>query len=364
VLMALLTLFAVLSLAAANGSNDVSKGVATLVGSGRATYRTALLWGTVWTLAGAVAALLLSTGLVGMFITGLVAASVASQPSFPLAVAAGACAWVLFASATGLPVSTTHALTGAIVGTGLAISGADGVRWPVLVTAVALPLALSPLVAAIASAGIQMALRASLERAELACVCLDASGVTVQPLADGSAVAAAALPQLRADLLKHCETTGPRIVVGNALHWATSGVLSFARGLNDNPKIVALAALTLTPLDIPGRLLFLMTAAAMAAGSLSGRRVTTTLAERITTMDPVEGLASSGTAAVIVLLASIVALPVSTTHVATGAIVGGGLSGGTTTVRWREVGAIALAWVVTLPVSAAFSALATWLLRG
>ena len=97
-------------------------------------------------------------------------------------------------------------------------------------------------------------------------------------------------------------------------------------------------------------------------GLVGGRRVTRTLAERVTDIDPLEGLAASAVAAGLVLAASIVALPVSTTHVASGAIVGVGLRSGARAVQWGTVRAMVLAWLVTLPVSALCAALASRLL--
>ncbi len=148
-MLALLTLVCAGSVAWANGANDVSKGIGTLVGSRLATCTQALRWGTLWTVAGAVAALLLSTVMLKTFSTGMVSSAVGQSGVFPLAVAIGASLWVLIASRTGLPVSTTHALTGAIVGAGLTAGGPGGVRWAAAVTTVAVPLAFSPVAAAL-----------------------------------------------------------------------------------------------------------------------------------------------------------------------------------------------------------------------
>ena len=105
-------------------------------------------------------------------------------------------------------------------------------------------------------------------------------------------------------------------------------------------------------------------AAAMGMGSyLYGRRVTTTLAEKVTDIDPLEGLSASAVASALVLLASFVALPVSTTHVATGAIVGAGLGGGSGAIRWSTVFELVLAWLVTLPVAGLLAWLA-WIVAG
>jgi PiT family inorganic phosphate transporter len=131
-----ISLLTVLVLAFVNGANDVSKGIATLAGSRRATYRQAPAWGTLWTAAGACAAVVISFGLINVFTSSLVAADVLAFSSFPLAVAAGAFIWVLLASVTGLPVSTTHALTGAIVGVALGAGGVESIRWGLLLSTI------------------------------------------------------------------------------------------------------------------------------------------------------------------------------------------------------------------------------------
>jgi PiT family inorganic phosphate transporter len=88
-MISMLTVASVIALAFANGANDVSKGIATLAGSGRATYRQALAWGTLWTASGACAAVEISIGLVKVFTSALVVDNVLAASSFPLAVAAG-----------------------------------------------------------------------------------------------------------------------------------------------------------------------------------------------------------------------------------------------------------------------------------
>ena len=170
----LLTVAAVVALAFANGANDVSKGVATLAGSGRATYREALAWGAVWTAAGAFAAIVISAGLVKVFTSSLVTNDVLQQSSFALAVAIGAAAWVLFASATGWPVSTTHAITGAIVGVALLAGGTRSIHWELLVSSIAAPLAVSPFVSAV----LGYSLHGVAARIDRACACAD---VTAAP---------------------------------------------------------------------------------------------------------------------------------------------------------------------------------------
>src|ERR1700686_5411786 len=119
-------LLAVLALAYANGANDNFKGVATLFGSGTCSFPKALAWAAVATLAGSFLALVLAHGLVDNFKgKGLVPDEVTRQPTFLLAVALGAGLTVLIATFTGMPISTTHALTGALVGAGLSAAWGD-----------------------------------------------------------------------------------------------------------------------------------------------------------------------------------------------------------------------------------------------
>ena len=129
------------------GSNDNFKGVATLFGSGTCSYRQALAWATVTTLAGSLLALYLAGGLVEAFKgKDLVPDAVTHQPAFLLAVGLGAALTVLLATLTGLPVSTTHALTGGLIGAGL-VAAAGDVHLAALGKSFVLPLLLSPVVA-------------------------------------------------------------------------------------------------------------------------------------------------------------------------------------------------------------------------
>jgi PiT family inorganic phosphate transporter len=101
----------------------------------------------------------------------------------------------------------------------------------------------------------------------------------------------------------------------------------------------------------------------MTIGSYAaGLRVTRTLGERIVHMDQDTGLAASLVAAALVMTASFYALPVSTTHVSTGAIIGAGVRQAHGAVAWRRVGSLVIAWVGTLPIAAALAATVAWLL--
>ncbi len=113
-------LLATCFLAYSNGSNDNFKGVATLFGSGVTDYRKALWWATITTFAGSVCSVFLADALIANFSgKGLVPDFVAGTPDFLTAVALGAGCTVMLASRLGFPISTTHALIGALVGAGV-----------------------------------------------------------------------------------------------------------------------------------------------------------------------------------------------------------------------------------------------------
>ncbi|HET7710997.1 MAG TPA: inorganic phosphate transporter, partial [Thermoanaerobaculia bacterium] len=103
--MAAVLLLLTLILAFANGANDVSKGIATLVGAGVANYHRAVIWATVTTAAGAMAAAFITQALVKTFSgRGLLAVPETGE-AFLLSIACGAIGWLLIATRFGLPVS-------------------------------------------------------------------------------------------------------------------------------------------------------------------------------------------------------------------------------------------------------------------
>lgn len=144
-------------------------------------------------------------------------------------------------------------------------------------------------------------------------------------------------------------------------HLATAGAVSFARGVNDTPKIAALL-LVAAPLVHGEALPLLLVGLSMAAGDLlASRRVAATMSHGITPMNDGQAFTANLTTAALVLVASRFGLPVSTTHVSVGALFGiGAVRGG---ARWRTVGTILASWVFLLPFAAGIAAV-LWLLLG
>ena len=352
-------LLAALAVAFANGANDNSKGVATLLGAGIMDRRRAIAFATVTTLAGSLAAVLLAGALVRRFSgKGLVPEAVASNPTFLLAVAIGAAATILFATRFGVPISTTHALTGALVGSGMVLAGPAAVSYATLGTGFVMPLVLSPLVSlSLAAAGYTTLrrLRVALGVSEETCVCVEPSPELVL------AETGARLERggLRLSVCSTCEKPpGSGLRIGslpllNGIHVLSAGAVGFARGLNDTPKIAALLALG----SLGGFSSLALVGGAIAVGGLlAARRVATTMAFGITGMNEGQAATANIVTAALVVVASPLGLPVSTTHVSCGALFGIGAVTGE--ARWRTIGGILTAWVVTLPFAAALAAAA------
>src|SRR5258706_5368324 len=112
-------------LAYSNGANDNFKGVASLFGSKVSSYRAAIGWATVTTFGGSICSIFLASTLLTKFSgKGLVPDQIVGSEHFLFAVAVGAGITVIVATLTGFPISTTHALTGAMLGSGLVAAGA------------------------------------------------------------------------------------------------------------------------------------------------------------------------------------------------------------------------------------------------
>lgn len=361
----LVILAAGLLLAFANGANDNFKGVATIYGSGTASYRLSLAWATAATAAGSVAAVFLATKLLSAFSgKGLVAADVASTPVFAAAVALAAATTVLLATRLSFPISTTHSLIGALVGAGLA-SASGEINTETLGRSFVLPLLTSPLLAILLTGLLYPLLRRVRETWGVdheTCICIGKRVVHAVP---GRLSAAQALEMVESytldiDAQASCRVRYRGDVIGmragsllDALHFLTAGLVSFARGLNDTPKIAAL--LLVVGLGAPSNAVLTVGAAIAVGGWLGARRIAETMAHRITAMNPGQGFTANLITAGLVIGASNLGVPVSTTHVSCGSLFGIGAVTGQ--AHWHTIREILMAWLVTLPVAGVMGAL-------
>lgn len=363
--MTTLLFLCVVLLSFANGANDNFKGVATLWGSGGTSYQRAIAWATGFTFLGSLVAIRLGSALAAKFAGAkFVDTEIASQLPFLIAVALGAGCTVLLAARLGLPISTTHSIAGALAGAGVAAAGFSHVHFTALGRGVVLPLLFSPVVALILTAGIQSLLNRFAGADGIRdCVCVDQPQiVALAANASASTMVIATPLALRVAPAAECQT-GAEIVkfsTADGVHWFSAAAISFARGLNDTPKLVAVLLIAAT---YNVRVNYMVVAAAIALGGVLGAaRVANTLGKRITPMATREAVTANLVAATLVTLASPFALPVSTTHVTSGAIFGIGLLR-KEEANWGKVREILLAWVATLPLGAALAGIIFLLLK-
>lgn len=363
-----LLVLATLFLAYSNGANDNFKGVATLFGSRTTNYKTAIWWATATTFAGSIVSAFLATTLVKNFSgKGLVPDLIADTSDFRLAVALAAGLTVIIATLTGFPISTTHGLTGALIGAGLVAIGSQ-INLAVLQQLFLLPLLLSPIVAILSGVTVYLLfhyLRMRFGIQQAWCLCLGQTQ-TIVPVAQPDSVSLSTtitIPELAIAPEAECTQRYIGKFLGinsqqviDAGHLLSAGVVSFARGLNDTPKMVSLL-LIIQAVSIRGAAIAI--ALAMAIGGwLNARKVAEVMSKKITKMNAGQGFSANLVTGILVIAASTLSLPVSTTHVSVGSIFGVGLVA--KTANARVFYQILLSWLLTLPIAAIFSATLYW----
>jgi len=321
--MLLILLFiAACFLAFSNGANDNFKGVATLFGAGVTNYKNAINWATITTISGSVAAIFLAEALVKNFSgKGLVPNELIQTPTFAIAIALGAAITVFFATKLGMPISTTHSLVGALFGAGIMAVGAE-FNFDKLGNTFLMPLIVSPLIAAVLSLLTYVLFRFLRQKT----------------------------PSSTKENPTLFSISSPKIL--DTLHYLSAGIVSFARGLNDTPKIVGLLIIINT---IAIEWSMIAVAIIMALGGLlNAKKVGETMSKKITKMNSGQGFTANMITGVLVTTASIHGLPVSTTHVSVGSLFGIGMV--TKKADYKVIGKIVLSWVLTLPIAAIISA--------
>jgi len=302
-----------------NGFHDTANAVATSVSTRAMPPRVAVGLAAILNFVGA----FLSLEVAATIATGIVQADVIT-PSIVFAGLVGAIAWNLATWYFGLPSSSSHALIGGVVGSAFVAAGPDAVLGAGIVEKVIVPALVAPVLAlAVTAVAISLAYRIVGRR-----------------------------------------HPGP-VTRGFRLgQWVTGSLFSLSHGTNDAQKTMGIIFLALVAngnltesADVPTWVV-LSAATAIALGTyVGGWRIIRTMGSRIIKMDPAQGFAAQGTGAAVILTASHVGFPLSTTHVMSGAIMGAGAAKRLSAVRWGVAGNIAVAWVLTLPAAAAVGGL-------
>ncbi len=369
-MLVFLLLSTTLFLAYTNGANDNFKGVATLYGSDTLGYKTAISIATVATFIGSICSIFVAQGLIANFSgKGLVPQEVAGTANFLIATGLGAGCTVLLATRLGFPISTTHSLVGGLFGAGIVAVGMD-VNFHQLGSAFFIPLLISPFLAFLLGMSVYAVFnkgRKILGLTKESCICIgeEKQMVPIRTQVHTATMAEAEHPHPSITIADEsgCVDLYTDRVWGFSLqklldnaHILSAVAVSFARGLNDTPKIAGLLV-AVEMLNIQFGMVAIAIGMAMG-GLLNARRVAETMSKKITEISHGQGLSANLVTSFLVIIASKFGVPVSTTHVSVGAIFGIGMV--SKNRDSKVIRSIILSWVITLPVAAIFSASAYW----
>jgi len=392
------------------GANDVANAMGTSVGSGAITVKQAIIIAAIFEFAGAFIAggQVTKTIRKGIIDPGAIAGSPELLVYGMLASLLAAAVWLMIASTRGWPVSTTHSIVGAIVGFAMVGIGIDAVNWGKIGTVAA-----SWLVSPLVGGTIALLLMISIRKLILN---------TAQPFEQarkwgpfyvflvGFIVALVTLFKG----LKHlklefsmAESFIAALVVGVIVaiigriminrvqvdkeaeqdyHFAsvekvfkpmmifTACAMAFAHGSNDVANGIGPLAAVVSIIDSGGEVtqkaglpiwILILGGAGIVIGlGTMGYKVMQTIGTKITELTPTRGYCATLAAACTVVLASKTGLPVSTTQIAVGAVMGVGLARGVGALDLRVLGNIAVSWVITLPVGGILAAIFFFLFKG
>jgi inorganic phosphate transporter, PiT family len=392
------------------GANDVANALGTSVGSGAVTVRTAIVIAAVFEFFGAAAA---GGNVTETIRKGIIdAAPVVHQPEIlvfgMLAALLAAAIWLMIASLRGWPVSTTHSIVGALVGFGIAGIGIEAVNWGKIGQIVASWI-ISPLVGGVLAFILVISIQRLILRADkplesairwvpayaflvgfvmalvtlfkgLKHLNLDFSVPMSFLLAAAFGLVVALFGRYAVKRVEIDPSADRSFQFTNVerifapLMIFTACAMAFAHGSNDVANGIGPLAAVLALVDsggdvgqtsaLPFWVLVLGGGGIVLGLATYGYRVMQTIGSRITELTPSGGFCATMAAAATVVLASRTGMPVSTTHIAVGAVMGVGLARGFAALDLRVIGSIVVSWLVTLPVGGILAAFLYFTLKG
>ncbi len=302
-----------------NGFHDAANSIATVVSTRVLKPQQAVVWAAFFNF---VAVFFIGTQVAKTIGTGIVDPQIVDNMLI-LSALGGAIIWNLITWWFGLPSSSSHALIGGMIGAGIVKGGADVLIWKGILKTAAF-IVLSPMFGMIF----------------------------------GMAIMIIVLNLSRNSNVRRADT------VFRKLQLVSAGIYSLSHGMNDAQKTMGIITMVLFSggylsggFHVPVWVI-ISSYTVIALGTMAGGwRIVKTMGEKITKLQPMGGFCAETAAAVSIIGASIAGIPVSTTHTITGAIMGVGATKRLTAVRWMVAGNIIWAWILTIPLSAAISAL-------
>ncbi len=392
------------------GANDVANAMGTSVGSGAITVKQAIIIAAIFEFAGA----FIAGGNVTKTIRkGIIdPSSIVDNPEIlvfgMLAALLAAAIWLMVATSRGWPVSTTHSIVGAVIGFAVAGIGIDAVEWG-KVSMIAASWVVSPLLGGIIAFLLMMSIRRlilntedpfqSARRWGPAYVFLVGFIISLVTLFKGlkhlnielsvgmsfmvaiifglilAGIGWYLINQIKVDSSADRDFHFASVEkVFTPMMMFTACAMAFAHGSNDVANGIGPLAAVVSIVqsggevaqksELPLWILVLGGVGIVVGLSTMGYRVMKTIGSDITQLTPSRGYCATLAAAATVVLASRTGLPVSTTHIAVGAVIGVGMARGIGAIDLRVIGGIFMSWIITLPVGAILAALIFFTLKG
>ena len=304
-----------------NGFHDTANAIATSVSTRALRPDHAILMSATANFVGALS---------GTAVAKTIASGIANTPAgeagqiIVIAALLGAIAWNLLTWRLGIPSSSSHALIGGLMGAVIAASGVEALKPEGIRDRVLIPLVTSPFLGIVIGFFLMVVLLNVFKRMH---------------------------PRKLNDRFRRLQVL-------------SAAYMAFSHGSNDAQKTMGIVTLALVaggviPEPIVPIWVIIMAATAISLGTAAGGwRIIKTMGQKVVKLDPVHGFAAETTAATIILGASSLGMPVSTTHVISSAIMGVGSSDRFSAVRWGVAGNIVMAWILTIPASGAVGWLA------
>jgi PiT family inorganic phosphate transporter len=390
------------------GANDVANAMGTSVGSGALTVKQAIIVAGIMEFAGAYLA---GGGVASTISKGIIDGDL-FKPVPELLVfgmlgallAAGI--WLMLATMRGWPVSTTHSIVGAVVGVGVAAIGPDAVQWDKLGEIVA-SWFVSPVLGGFFALLLTLSIRKLILNTEdpiaqarkwgpfyaflvgwlvslvtitkgLKHINIHLAPSTGQVLAVAVGIGLAIVAKFMMNRIKTNETADKDFHYASVeklfipLMVFTGAAMAFAHGSNDVANGIGPMAAVVQLIEtgqvssksaVTPFMLFLGGIGIVIGLATYGYKVMGTIGNKITELTPTRGYCATIAASFVVVLASGLGLPVSTTHIAVGAVMGVGLARGIGALDLRVIGGIILSWFITVPVGAILAAIIFYILR-